>query len=138
MTPIARHILPLLALGLVAGCDFTNTDVPERSSRIFEQTPVSRGYAVAFSEFPFEKGAIDIVAVEGGQMRSFRLVTCRGGGAICADDLNGPAGSLTITPDYYIVRGLYGGRDFYLSPGGDGAIYYGANRASALAWNNIG
>jgi hypothetical protein len=111
---------------------------PETSTYAFLETEAYRMFAATYSETPFENGGMDIVAIERGDMRTFRLVPCRGGTAICAGGLHGAAGTLTRTPDYWIVSGIYGGRSFYLSPGGDGAIYYGQNRAAALAWNNIG
>jgi hypothetical protein len=128
----------MAALALTAACNVTNTDAPPQDERIFALSGFSRGYALAFSEYPFERGTIDIVATEGGQLRSFRMVVCREGQAICAGGIHGPAGELTQEPDYWIVRGLFEGRTFYLSPGGDGAIYYGTERAAALAWNNAG
>ena len=135
-----RLALPALfsALALTAACDVTNSDVPDRADRIFELSGFTRAYALAFSEYPFERGVIDIVASEDNQMRTFRMVVCRAGTTVCAGNLHGPAGALTREPDYWIVRGLCGNRTFYLSPGGDGAIYYGGQQGAALAWNNAG
>jgi hypothetical protein len=136
--PALRLTGLLAALTLTAACDVTNSDLPPQDERIFALSGFSRAYALAFSEYPFERGVIDIVADEGNQLRTFRMVVCQQGQAVCANSIRGPVGQVTQEPDYMIVRGLFGGRTFYLSPGGDGAIYYGNQRASALAWNNAG
>jgi hypothetical protein len=136
--PALRLTGLLAALTLTSACEVFNTDLPTQEDRIFQLSGFTRAYALGFSEFPFERGVIDIVADEGDQMRTFRMAVCRQGQAVCADSIHGPAGQLTQEPDYWIVRGLFGNRTFYLSPGGDGAIYYGNERAAALAWNNAG
>jgi hypothetical protein len=133
--PVFPRLAALAVLGLTTACaewgDTATWDwgLVERNALL--------DYAQSYSETPFALGAMDIVAVENDELKTFRLVPCRGGAQICADNLNGPAGTLQRTPEYWIVSGIYGGRSFYLSPGGDGAIYYGSNRAASLAWNNI-
>ena len=92
-----------------------------------------RTYAAAFSEVPFSKGAVSVVAPDHGDLRTYTLVPCRGGTRICAGSAHGPAGTLERTPDYMIVRGLYG-RTFWLSPGGDGALVWPGHTVP-LAWN---
>jgi hypothetical protein len=133
-----RALVALALLGLSA-CNVSEGPYdPSTESFAFLEAEAYRAYGQSFSEYPFANGAMDVIATENGDMRTYRLVPCRGGTAICAGGLHGPAGRLERTRDYWIVTGLFGGRSFYLSPGGDGAIYYGGERATALAWNNVG
>lgn len=134
----ARPAAALLLAGLVSGCATLPTYPPETLEYAFLEAEVYRAWAFSNSETPFANGAMDIVVTEGDHLRTYRLLPCRGGAAICAGTLNGPAGTLTRTPDYWIVEGLFDGRTIYLSPGGDGAMWYGPGRAVPLAWNSIG
>lgn len=97
--------------------------------------PVSyqRGVERATSEAPFQRGALAVAAREGGRVETFDLVPCQGGRAICAGSDRGPAGTLARTPDWFVVRGLYG-RTFWLSHGGDGYVQRG-NVLWSLAWS---
>lgn len=92
-----------------------------------------RGVERATSEAPFQRGALAVVAREGGFVETFDLVPCQGGRAICAGSDRGPAGTLARTPDWFVVRGLYG-RTFWLSYGGDGYVQRG-NVLWSLAWS---
>ncbi len=71
-------------------------------------------------------------------MRTFRLVVCRGGTTICAGSLNGRAGQLERGPEYWVVTGLYGKPGLLSVARWRRRIYYGNERAAALAWNNVG
>jgi hypothetical protein len=139
---LARSPVPAALLAAMCGLTACAPGLPPYDpatySYSFLEAEAYRAYAQSYSETPFALGSMDIVATEGDNLRTFRLVPCRNGTAICSGSARGQAGTLTRSPDYWIVRGLYGGRTFYLSPGGDGAIWYGNNRAVALAWNNIG
>jgi hypothetical protein len=116
----------------VAGCAGFD---PETAGLDYEdgERDAYRAYAASFSEVPFSKGAVSVVTTERGALATYTLVPCQGGAAICAGSAQGRAGQLERTPDYMIVRGLYG-REFWLSPGGDGAMV-GGGQTVPLAWN---
>ena len=93
-----------------------------------------RDYERASSEAPFERGAMAVVAPDGGTLRTWRLVPCQGGQAVCAWSESGPAGRLSRTPDYVVVSGLFG-VTFWLSYAGDG--YVERDHAfTPLTWNS--
>lgn len=117
---------PLAGTGRMAGSTAAG---PEAAA-----TFVQRGVEQSFSEAPFQRGAMAVVAREGGVgVESFSLVPCQEGRTVCAGSEAGAAGTLALTPDWTVVRGLYG-RTFWLSYGGDGFV----ERAGAfwpLSWN---
>lgn len=92
-----------------------------------------RAYAASFSQAPFSNGPISVIAADQGDLRTYRLVPCQGGAAVCAGSAGGRVGQVERTLDYVIVRGLYN-RTFWLSPGGDGALE-GNGRTVPLAWD---
>jgi hypothetical protein len=97
---------------------------------------VARSFETAFAETPFVNGTIAVVTTENGELRSYRLVPCQDGQSICSGLVRGQAVPLQVTPDHYIVSGLYGDRTFFLRPGGGGTM----RRASGdvpLAWNSF-
>lgn len=123
----------LLAAGSVlVGCADFDPTTAGLEYEVAEQDAY-RAFAASFSEVPFSQGAVSVVASDHGDMRTYILVPCHGGTAICGGSAHGPVGRLERTPDYMIVRGLYG-REFWLSPGGDGALI-GNGHTVALAWN---
>lgn len=95
---------------------------------------VARTAEQSWSERPFANGSLAVVAIEGQDLSTWRLVPCRGGEAICAWDQQGPVGQLRITPNYYVVTGLFD-RTFWLSYGGDGYVERDG-RLVGLAWNS--
>lgn len=119
----------------LAGCSGTPEDYGIAEYSVYNAAAY-RAYAAAYSETPFANGAMSVVSAEADRMRTYSLFPCRGGAAICAGSARGHAGTLTVTPDYHVVRGLYGNRTFYLSPGGDGAVMRGTH-GFPLAWDSI-
>lgn len=124
-----RHvkIITLCAgLALLAGCDVPGLDVqagaPEAAAFSSVVVESDRIVDSNFRDIAFAEGRVAVVAEEHGRMRTYWLVPCQDGTRICAGGLNGRAGSLTLNPDFSIVSGAYRGRDFYLSPGGDGVL----------------
>lgn len=84
-----------------------------------------------YADIPFATGPVYVVAEEHGDLQTFRLTAC-GGTRICGG--SGHVGTVTRTPDYFVVSGAYRDRIFYLSPGGDGHLTVrGVERE--LAWN---
>jgi len=116
---------------LLAGC--AAVEQPERLEIANLAVESERFLAEEFLAIPFAEGPVSVVAAEHGRMRTYMLVPCQGGTRICAGGLRGPQGMLTLTPDYRVVTGLYG-RTFYLSPGGNGAVYRNGVYAP-LAWD---
>ena len=80
-----------------------------------------RTFERSLTEAPFANGALAVIAPQGDQLDTYRLVPCQGGAAICGGGPAGPAGRLVRTPDWFVVQGLYG-RTFWLSHGGDGYL----------------
>lgn len=97
--------------------------IRDRYNRAFEQ---------AFSEEPFEEGAMAVIAEEGGELATFRFVPCRGG-AVCSGGETGPVGQLLRSPDWFVLKGLHGAT-FWLSHGGDGYLERDGTYVP-LAWN---
>lgn len=92
-----------------------------------------RAYQQSYGAMPFAEGTVWVVATEHGALRTYELVPCRNGTTVCQGSAHGRAGTVEETPDYTIVRGLYGAT-FWLSPGGDGALVR-RGRAVPLAWD---
>ena len=98
------------------------------------RSQVDVAFAQAFTETPFENGALSVVGPDGSaDLATYQLVPCQGGQAICGGSAQGPAGQLTRTPNWFVVSGLYG-RTFWLSYGGDGYIQNGGEYWP-IAWN---
>lgn len=138
-----KRLAALVAMTLTAGCvqlGISEVTPEEREAMRADAllADIRRGWSAAVQDAPFEGGqAISVVATEHGILRTYRLVPCRGGTAVCGGSANGPAGRVERTPDYVIVRGLYG-RAFYLSPGGDGGIREAGHPDIFLAWDYAG
>lgn len=128
----------VVALGLttaLAGCD-TMPLSAETMTHDEMTADVARSFDATFSETPFVNGPIAVVTTENGELRSYRLIPCQDGRAICSGLVRGQAAQLQVTADHYIVSGLYGDRTFFLRPGGGGTM----RRASGdvpLAWNSF-
>jgi hypothetical protein len=118
---------------VVAGCD-TLPMTTETMTYDAMVADVSRSFEANFAEKPFVNGTIAIVARENGELRTYRLVPCQNGAAICMGSNRGPAAQLRVTADHYIVSGLYGNRTFFLRPGGGGTLRRGGIDVP-LAWN---
>lgn len=82
---------------------------------------------------PFAQGSVSVLTREGGAVRSYLLVPCRGGAAVCAGSLTGPAGEVSSTRDHTVVTGLHR-RVFYLAPGGDGTLGLPGGTTVPLVW----
>jgi hypothetical protein len=89
-----------------------------------------RAFERAYTEEPFAAGAMAVIAEEAGELRTFDLVPCQGGQAICS---GASAGQLWRSPDWWVVKGLHG-RIFWLSYGGDGYLERNGTLIP-LAWN---
>ena len=126
-----------IGLALLAGCNAPDFAVPELTPDTLAFATASaeadRMVADSFRDIAFTEGRVAVVAVEDGRMRTYWLVPCRDGAAICAGGPDGQAVDLTSNPDFRIVSGAYRGRDFYLSPGGDGMMISRDGRHQ-LAW----
>lgn len=127
-----RLVAAMVALGLVAAC--SKVGLPSEDI-VFDNVVLetNRSFAAAYLQQPFELGPISVIATENARLRTYRLVPCREGWAICAGGPSGQAGQLQVTPDHSMVTALYG-RTFFLSPGGDGTLRRGSQDV-ALAWN---
>ena len=133
-TRAARGALGL-ALLLGAACAPLPPDTRERIEFQPLVTEYRRQVERDFTEAPFERGAMAVVAAEGPELRTWRLVPCRGGAAVCAGSERGAAGRVTVTPDWVVVDGLHG-RRFWLSYAGDGYVQRGRTLVP-LAWNSV-
>ena len=119
----------ILGLALLGACtQEARTDFPPLrplEPQELEFASLDRSYQRTFeqsmTEAPFSSGALAVVAAQGDEVESYRLVPCQGGAAICGGGSTGPAGRLVRTPDWFVVQGLYG-RTFWLSYGGDGYL----------------
>ncbi len=125
-------------LALLAGCNAPRFELPEITPETLAFSTVvaeaDRMVADSFRDIAFTEGRVAVVAEENGRMRTYWLVPCRDGTRICAGGPNGRAVVLTDSPDFRIVSGVYRGRDFYLSPGGDG-VMINRDRQHQLAWD---
>jgi hypothetical protein len=115
--------LSVAALSLLAACN--------GKPLTFSGTPVQvkRAYADSFQDKPSDTSAISVVTEEHGELHTYTLTPC-GEGHVCG----ARQGSLTKTPDHYVVSGAYAGRTFYVAAGGSGLI----KRDGAfypMAWN---
>ena len=125
------------ALAALAGCNAPGPEFPEMTpvtvafSNVVAQA--DRIVADSFRDIAFTEGRVAVVAEENGRMRTYWLVPCRDGTKICAGGPNGRAVDLTSSPDFRIVSGAYRGREFYLSPGGDGVLI-SRDGQHQLAW----
>ena len=124
-----RHatILTLCAgLALLAGCNAPRFELPEVTPETLAFSTVvaeaDRMVADSFRDIAFTEGKVAVVAEVNGRLRTYWLVPCQNGTRICAGGPNGRAVPLTDSPDFRIVSGAYRGRDFFLSPGGDGVL----------------
>lgn len=115
------------ALALLGGCaelgllsaDRQEAGMAVRTDPFFASQ--RRAFDLAYSEAPFERGSLAVVTSEGDQLRTYSLVPCQGGTAICGGSEHGQAGRSFRTAEYVVVDGLYG-RRFWLGYGGDGYI----------------
>ncbi len=132
---MTNWIIGVAALALT-GCATMQDAQTEMSSGAYAFDSIELGayrtYQRAFADTPFAEGDVSVIASEGGKLRTYLLVPCRNETAICAGSALGAAGRIERTPDYAIVRGLFGA-EFWLSPGGDGALVR-HGRTVALAW----
>lgn len=141
MTRLTRTLALLVLPVALAACDAAGTgmSISAPSDQQLDWRNADAAVARAFAstlETPFANGPMQVIATEGGQIRSFRLIPCGGGAAVCAGSLYGAAGTVEVTPDFHIVRGLYG-RTFWLAPGGAGSIEYRNGTTLPLAWDSI-
>lgn len=95
-----------------------------------------RAWSEGSGWMPFSQGAVSVIAREDGRLKSRLLVPCRGGTAVCAGSLTGPAGEMRETRDHTIVTGLHG-RVFYLAPGGDGTLGLPGGGTVPLVWGPV-
>lgn len=128
-----RRLAAILTLIALAGCAGAPRVTQDDLRYDTWRAEWRRTFQASYYEIPFEKGAVSVVAEEHGALRTYILVPCRGGAAICGEMLHGRAGSLTRTPDYVAISGAYAGRVFYLQPGGTGVLRRGGV-TSPLAW----
>lgn len=98
------------------------------------ETNTYRAFQYYNQEQPFEYGAMSVVTAEHGEMHTYTLVPC--GSTICGGSAHGPRATVTQTPDYLVVAGLYN-RTFWISPGGDGAVVRADGETGPLAWDSL-
>jgi hypothetical protein len=132
-----RSVSFVAAIGLasvLAGCDVTPTD---SASFTYDAivADVSRSIDATFAETPFVNGSVAVVTTENGRLRTYRLVPCQNGTAICSGLHHRAAVQPQVTRDHTIVSGLYGDRTFFLRPGGGGTMRRGGVDFP-LAWNS--
>ncbi|MCX7302665.1 MAG: hypothetical protein NTX73_20195 [Rhodobacterales bacterium] len=129
-------IMALTALGACAemGIQPMTMTAPQMTAEEVA-VEVQRAFDSPYAEIPFSNGAISVVATERGKISTFLLVPCQSGNGICTASPIGRAGSLTVSPDFYIVQGTYRNRTFFLRPGGGGWLRTG-NVDVPLAWNS--
>ena len=133
----AKVITVFTALAAVSGCNAPRFEFPEITPETLAFANVvaeaDRMVADSFRDIAFTEGRVAVVAAENGRMRTYWLVPCQDGTQICAGGPRGRAVNLTDSPDFRIVSGAYRGRDFYLSPGGDGVLI-NRDGQHQLAW----
>ena len=119
-----------LALSACMNIDLAATGAALERVNLVDAT--ERDIDEAFRDLPFDTGTVYVVANEHGDLHTYSLTPCRGGNRICG--ATGRVGTVSRTPDYYVVTGAYSDRTFFLSPGGDGYLKFrGVDRD--LAWN---
>ena len=132
MLHTAKMTLLVLGLGVLTGCGGPKLDAARQA--IYAVGAGTDQYVSnSFRDIAFDEGRVAVVAEVDGKLRSFWLVPCGDGTQICAGGPNGRAVPLMTTLDFTIVSGAYRGRDFYLSPGGDGVLIAN-DRQHPLAW----
>jgi hypothetical protein len=116
--------LSLMAIALLTACS-------NGQGLTWEDNPVSvhRFYADNFQDHPFDTGPITVLSEEHGDLKSYTLRTC-GEDHVCGSR----KGHVTRAPDYWVVKGAYAGRVFYISAGGDGWVKHGSELIP-IAWN---
>lgn len=126
-----------VGLAILSGCNAPGSEVQPNTPNVAMVSSVVAGadrlIADNFRDIAFAEGEVAVVAEENGRLRTYWLVPCQNGTQICAGGPQGRAVDLTSTPDFQIVSGAYRGRDFYLSPGGDGMLFTRDGRHQ-LAW----
>lgn len=137
MLPTLKPVMMGLGLLALAGCQQPGFGFPVITEDTLAFSTASaeadRMVADSFRDIAFAEGRVAVVTVEDGRMRTYFLAPCQGGAAICANTADGRAVPLASNPDFRIVSGAYRGRDFYLSPGGDGVLIDSDGRHQ-LAW----
>lgn len=128
----AKFTLLVFGLGLLSGCGGPKLDAARQAVYALG-TGTDQYVANSFRDVAFEEGRVAVVAEMDGKLRTFWLVPCGDGTRICAGGPNGRAVPFSRTLDFTIVSGAYRGRDFYLSPGGDGLII-APDGQHPLAW----
>jgi len=126
-----RALTIAAAFALLGACEITPEGEVRGDARLDAAT--HNAFAAWAFDLPFAAGSVYVVAPREGEMVTFKLVPCRDGTRICGGSPHGPAGHLRRGADFYEVRGAYPGRDFYLSPNGDGYLRRG-NTDLPLAW----
>ncbi len=137
MLQLKSSVACFVGLAVLAGCNAPKFAVPDITPEtvVFSNVVAEADRLVAdsFRDVAFADGRVAVVTAEDGRMRTYWLVPCQNGTQICAGGPHGRAVDLTSNPDFRIVSGAYRGRDFYLSPGGDGMIITRDGR-NQLAW----
>ena len=134
---LIRIITLCAGLALVTGCNAPRFELPQMTPETLALSNVvaeaDRMVADSFRDIAFSEGKVAVVAEENGRLRTYWLVPCRDGTRICAGGPDGRAVALTDSPDFRIISGAYRGRDFFLSPGGDGVLVTSEGQHQ-LAW----
>jgi len=134
---LAVGLALLAASGPVAADDMRTDGFQTGEWRGLPRANGRADWTLGIGEVPFARGAMSVIAAEGGELRTWRLVPCRDGRAVCAWSINGTAGRVEIAPDAWRVSGIFGSRTFELWPGGGGAIRYANGVSAPLAWNAV-
>jgi hypothetical protein len=132
MLSVIRISATILVIGALSGCAVTPA-LQDQLGYPNIAAPGDRVLDKLFRDTPFAEGPVSVVTTENGRLRSYLLVPCREGTMICAGGAHGHAAPLTSDPDFTIVAGAYRGREFRLSPGGDGLVITRTGRYP-LAW----
>ena len=121
------RLIPFLIPLTLAACAVAPPypDEPNGVKRIF----------ATWQDAPFDNGVTWVVTEEHGEIHTYAFAACRDGTAVCAGSAHGPAGHLDTEGDFAVVTGLYGGRTFLFSPGGDGYVRYRGD-LHPLAWDD--
>jgi hypothetical protein len=129
--PRPAAVALMFATLALAGCDAATTQDLTWDSIAADVTRTSEE---AFTELPFTRGVIAVVAAEGDEFSSYRLYPCQSGAAVCVNSPRGQASAVQRTDTHFIVQGT-GGRTFFLRPGGGGTLRT-AQGDVPLAWNS--